>query len=141
MSNLTKVQEFHKAFNIGKAFDIDTLNLRFSLLMEEWNEYCDAQRRLRTDLNCKIGKQELLDAMCDMVYIIYGTADVFDMDIDGAFAEVHASNMSKLDKNGKPLINGINCPMDMSRPKGKVLKSDQFFEPNLKPFLNNKDNK
>ena len=45
-----------------------------------------------------------------------------------AFTEVHESNMSKLDKDGNPIY----------REDGKVLKSDQYFKPNLKQFLTTK---
>lgn len=49
------------------------------------------------------------------------------------FNEVHASNMSKLDENGKPIINdGI---LDPNKPVNKILKSDLFFEPKLKEIL------
>ncbi len=44
---------------------------------------------------------------------------------EAAFDEVHNSNMSKLDKNGNPIY----------REDGKVLKSDQYFKPNLNQFL------
>ena len=51
------------------------------------------------------------------------------------FQEVHLSNMSKLDENGKPIINdGI---LDPSKPIGKILKSKLFFEPRLKEILEN----
>ena len=45
-----------------------------------------------------------------------------------AFDEVHNSNMSKLDSAGNPIF----------RADGKVLKSDQYFKPNLNQFINNK---
>ena len=49
------------------------------------------------------------------------------------FNEVHASNMSKLDENGKPIINdGI---IDPRKPIGKVLKGSNYFEPKLKEIL------
>ena len=51
------------------------------------------------------------------------------------FQEVHLSNMSKLDENGKPIINdGV---LDSSKPIGKILKSKLFFEPRLKEILEN----
>jgi predicted HAD superfamily Cof-like phosphohydrolase len=43
-----------------------------------------------------------------------------------AFLEVHNSNMSKLDDNGNPIFRG----------DGKVLKSSNYFKPNLKQFIN-----
>ena len=53
---------------------------------------------------------------------------VKDNCFEKAFDEVHNSNMSKLDKNGNPIY----------REDGKVLKSDQYFKPNLKQFLTTK---
>jgi hypothetical protein len=43
--------------------------------------------------------------------------------------------MSKLDKNEEPIINGVNG-FDDTRPIGKILKSENYFKPNLKQFLN-----
>ena len=49
------------------------------------------------------------------------------------FEEVHLSNLSKLDDNGKPIINdGI---LDPSKPIGKILKGKNYFEPRLKEIL------
>ena len=51
------------------------------------------------------------------------------------FEEVNLSNMSKLDENGKPIINdGI---LDPSKPIGKILKGNNYFEPRLKEILEN----
>jgi predicted HAD superfamily Cof-like phosphohydrolase len=41
------------------------------------------------------------------------------------FEEIQRSNMSKLDKDGKPIF----------REDGKVMKSDQYFKPNIKAIL------
>ena len=43
------------------------------------------------------------------------------------FQEIQRSNMSKLDKNGKPIF----------REDGKVLKSDLYFKPKIKKILDN----
>ena len=51
------------------------------------------------------------------------------------FEEVHLSNLSKLDENGKPIINdGI---LDPNKPIGKILKGKNYFEPRLKEILEN----
>lgn len=42
-----------------------------------------------------------------------------------AFEEVHRSNMSKLDENGKPIF----------REDGKIIKGTNYFRPNLKQFF------
>jgi hypothetical protein len=44
--------------------------------------------------------------------------------------------MSKLDENGNPIINGENGIYDETRPFGKVLKSKNYFSPNLEQVLN-----
>lgn len=55
--------------------------------------------------------------------------------LDEMFTEVHKSNLSKLDDEGNPLINGNNWVLDVNKPLGKVLKSKNFFEPNLYGIL------
>jgi predicted HAD superfamily Cof-like phosphohydrolase len=42
------------------------------------------------------------------------------------FEEIQRSNMSKLDVNGNPIY----------REDGKVLKSDQYFKPDIRTILN-----
>lgn len=54
--------------------------------------------------------------------------------IDDGLQEVYESNMSKLTKEGEVLINGVNIHVD-NKPLGKILKSDQFFEPKLQQIL------
>jgi predicted HAD superfamily Cof-like phosphohydrolase len=41
------------------------------------------------------------------------------------FTEIHRSNMSKLDENGKPIY----------REDGKILKSNLYFKPQIKEVL------
>lgn len=61
---------------------------------------------------------------------------VFTFNYDGklvsAMAEVHASNMSKLGADGKPVV----------REDGKILKGPNYFKPDLEGvigFLDNED--
>ena len=67
----------------------------------------------------------MLDAICDLIYVAIGFALKAGMDIDGAFREVHRSNMSKLDKDGKPI----------KRADGKVLKGPHFTPPKLDAYI------
>lgn len=146
MNKLEALSAFHNAFGIKKPNKMDTqeysdfLALRTSLLKEEYEEGRDAMVSIQATLSEGMSptleqKAELFDAYVDMLYLIYGTADLLDVDIDAMFAEVHASNMSKLDENGNPIINGENGVLDETRPLGKVLKSDKFREPELKQFV------
>jgi len=60
-----------------------------------------------------------------MVYVIYGTALTYGIDLDAVINEIHESNMSKLDDNGDPLYH----------PDGKVKKSDRYIPPDIPKVL------
>lgn len=71
--------------------------------------------------------EHVMGAMRDIVYYIDGVGKALGYDLDGAFAEVHRSNMSKLGDDGKPV----------KRIDGKVLKGPSYTPPNLAPFVPN----
>lgn len=117
-TNFEKVQQFHKAFKIETPekftiLDDDQLKLRWRLIDEEIEELYDA-----IDSG---NKYEIAKEMADVLYVVYGMADFYGIDIDEVFAEVHRSNMSKLDSDGNPIY----------REDGKVLKSENFFKADL----------
>jgi predicted HAD superfamily Cof-like phosphohydrolase len=121
---LDSVAEFHEVFKIGNADKITLLEekdytLRFNLIKEENEEYLEA---------CK-NKDivEIADALGDQLYILCGTILKHGLQhkIEEVFDEIHRSNMSKLDENGKPIY----------REDGKVLKSNRYFRPDIKKIL------
>jgi hypothetical protein len=66
---------------------------------------------------------ETIDADLDTILAyVFKYAEKYDF--EGAFKEVHRSNMSKLD-NGKPIY----------REDGKVLKGPNYSPPDLSPFV------
>jgi len=67
----------------------------------------------------------IADALADIVYVVYGTALTYGIDLDAVLREVHRSNMSKLGRDGKPLI----------REDGKVVKSENYFPPDIASIL------
>ena len=75
---------------------------------------------------------EVADALGDMMYILCGTIIEHGMQhiIEEVFDEIHRSNLSKLDENGNPIY----------REDGKVIKGPDYFPPNLKQFLQKKNN-
>ena len=120
------VRSFHDAFGIpnaavptGDLGDRDAL-LRYKLIREENEEYLEAA--LRGDL------VEVADALGDILYILCGTLLKHGLEhkIHEVFREIQRSNMSKLDVNGNPIY----------REDGKVLKSDQYFKPDIRTILN-----
>lgn len=131
---IKQLEQFQKAFG-GLSNTKPTLIprenflLRIKLSQEELNEYKDAC--LDEDI------VEVFDAILDRLFLAFGDAVEHGLQnvLEKGFNEVMRSNMSKLDDNGEPLINGINCKRDETRPYGKVLKSKNYTEPNLKQFL------
>ena len=121
------VAEFHDSFWIPNKYspiakvDEKDLKLRYSLMKEENEEYLQAAKE--GDLT------EIADALGDMLYILCGTILTHGLQnkMKEVFQEIQRSNMSKLDKNCKPIF----------REDGKVLKSDLYFKPNIKKILDN----
>ncbi len=119
------VEEFHNSFGISNAYspvsllDEKDLQLRYNLMKEENEEYLHAAKN--GDL------VEIADALGDMLYILCGTILKHGLQekITDVFEEIQKSNMSKLDKNGKPIY----------REDGKVMKSELYFKPDIKSVL------
>jgi predicted HAD superfamily Cof-like phosphohydrolase len=117
------VVEFHGAFNLpmrqlpSTEINYALARLRVALLEEEASEFVTASEE--GDL---IG---IADALADIVYVAYGTALTYGIDLDSVLQEVHRSNMSKLGSDGVPLI----------RSDGKVLKSENYFPPDIEAVL------
>lgn len=70
-------------------------------------------------------KVAYFDAICDVIYAMAQQAHLYGFPLAQGLREVHRSNMSKLDKEGKPII----------REDGKVLKGENFTEPDLASIL------
>ena len=122
MSNFNKVGIFMKTFGqdvkYKPSFSSDKINkLRISLIREELEELIEAMKN--KDL------LEVADALTDILYVTYGAGHAFGIDLDKCFDEVQSSNMSKLDKDGKPIYN----------ESGKVMKGPNYFKPDLKKFI------
>ncbi|MBI2271541.1 MAG: nucleoside triphosphate pyrophosphohydrolase family protein [Bacteroidetes bacterium] len=120
-----KVKEFHEVFLIGNRENPEVnvseqeYMLRYNLLKEENDEYLEA---------CKSGNLvEVADALGDQLYIIFGTILRHGLHhkIEEVFDEIHRSNMSKLDEEGKPIF----------REDGKIMKSNNYFKPDIKKVL------
>lgn len=131
---LAQVAEFQTAFGQNIAteptfIEPSTYDLRYELMKEENEEYLQACQE--NDL------VEIADALADKLYILCGTILEHGMRgiIEDCFNEVQRSNMSKLDDDGNPIINGQNGVFDPKKAMGKILKSNNFSEPNLKQFL------
>lgn len=95
----------------------ETEQLRLDLLREEYQEYLDA-----TELEDLV---EIADALGDMVYIIYGTARAYGIDLNAVLTEIHRSNMAKVGPDGSV----------RRRADGKILKPEGWQPPNIARVL------
>ena len=109
---MKKVREFHEKMElaIDQPFSKELLELRMRLIFEEVQELAEVGLDLEGNLDQQerhVMIQDLLKEMCDVVYVIKGTAVSFGLDFDKAYEFVHKSNMSKFpftkDENGKVL--------------------------------------
>lgn len=110
--------------------ELSVVDLRVKLIKEEFDELVMAL----TSGNLV----EAVDALMDLQYVLDGTVIALGLHHKQRelFDEVQRSNMSKLDRGGKPIINDGTLRPDL--PVGKVLKSDKFVPPNLEKILYDK---
>ncbi len=113
-----KVRQFHTAFDLlinGKptAIDLKAMTLRYHLIDEELSEFLDA-----------MSKQDLVavaDALGDLLYVVYGAAVSYGIDLEPVFNEIHRSNMSKIGGH--------------KNEAGKWVKPASYSPANLRPIL------
>lgn len=124
MNNEQKmVDEFHRKFgheyrqkpdaNVG----IEVQSLRYDLIYEELQELNEAM----LDRNIV----DVADALGDLLYVVYGTAVVYGLDMEPIFEEIHRSNMTKVWPDGDVRY----------APNGKVLKPDTYESPDLSTII------
>ncbi|HMU55953.1 MAG TPA: MazG nucleotide pyrophosphohydrolase domain-containing protein [Nitrospira sp.] len=87
------VEAFHRMFDIvtnpvPTAVGTATRQLRLRLIQEEFDELREA---LEGDDLPAVAKE-----LADLLYVVYGTAVSYGIDMEPVFREVHRSNMSKV---------------------------------------------
>src|SRR5689334_25297120 len=118
MTPQSMVERFHRLFDIHvqeKPGPIDerTRILRERLIQEEFDELKQAMNH--DDLPA-IAKE-----LADLLYVVYGTAVSYGIDMNPVFGEVHRSNMSK--------IGGYK------REDGKWVKPPSYSPAAIEPIL------
>ena len=96
-SNFRKVKDFNEVFGVDTpkfplsnvvASNPKLAALRQDLITEECEELVEAMKENNFT--------EMVDALADILYVVYGAGAAFGVDLDKAFDIVHASNMSKV---------------------------------------------
>lgn len=113
-----KVLEFHRTFEghleVTPKFPPPAeQDLAYALINEELGE-------LREAINAK-DIVEVADALGDLLYVVYGAALRFGMDLQPVFDEIHRSNMTK--KGG------------YKRADGKWIKPSTYQPPQIEKVL------
>jgi len=115
MSNQTKVKAFMlKAEQKVRVHPMmptaSECDLRLSLIKEELGELEEAITNI--DL------VEVADGLADLLYVIYGAANTFGIDIQEVFDEVHRTNLTKFSVGGYRRSDGKWFkPPDWEPPK------------------------
>lgn len=89
----TMVEAFHSRFdilvrNVPTEATEETKQLRVRLIQEEFDELKEA---MATGNLAAVAKE-----MADLLYVTYGTAVSYGIDMEPVFQEVHRSNLSKV---------------------------------------------
>lgn len=112
------VEEFHRKFDIlvqagPMAASEETKRLRIRLIQEEFDELKESMAA--GDLAA------LAKEMADLLYVVYGTAVSYGIDMEPVFREVHRSNLSK--------VGGYK------REDGKWVKPPTYSPANIAPII------
>lgn len=172
----TMVRAFHKLYGlpIGRTLvgqSVSRRELRLKLILEEFLETVKASGFQITaknmvnfgpgsfDLEHIEGSQqdivEIADGLADIVYVCFGMAIEYGIDLMAVLREVHAANLTKLGEDGKPIINGVTYgyrergpqmedgfsrdpddDFDPTLPVGKVLKGPNYMKAQVARILN-----
>lgn len=100
--------------------DIDPKHVMNGMLKREWvapPELCYSDNL--------VDMVETADAFADLDVVVNGGMLALGIPAGLVAYEVYLSNMSKLDKDGQPIYDA----------NGKIVKSDQFREPDIKTIL------
>ena len=112
------VEAFHSKFEIvaqTTPMDVseETKHLRVRLIQEEFDELKEAM--------ASGNLAEVAKEMADLLYVTYGTAVSYGIDMEPIFQEVHRSNLSK--------IGGYK------RADGKWVKPPTYSPANIQPIV------
>lgn len=109
------VKEFHEKFGLTTNStptmpNSDDILLRMRLIDEESEEFSAA-----------VSLAETADALGDLLYVVYGAAVTYGIDLEPVFKEIHRSNMSKVWADGSVKKDSY----------GKVIKPPTYSPANI----------
>lgn len=122
VNNVPDMTHTHEALTWRSAFHVatpapDTAGFQLTLIDEEYTEFLDA---LGED-----DEAHTLKELADLVFTSYQFAAAKGWNLDLALTRLFESNMSKLDIDGKPILD----------ERGKVLKGPAYIEANFSDLI------
>lgn len=132
-SNFRKVVNFNEVFGVKthshpqlNIFDSDPslVSLRMKLIREEMKELEEAVS--------KKDMTETVDALTDILYVVYGAGSSFGINLDKAFDIVHESNMSKTCKTLEHAEETVKWYLDNSEIYNKNNPEQSPIEPAIR---------
>lgn len=116
MSHTQEALIWRSAFKVSTPAP-DTAGFQLTLIDEEYTEFLEA---------CgEDDEAHTLKELADLVFTAYQFAAAKGWNLDLALTRLFESNMSKLDIDGKPILD----------ERGKVLKGPGYFEPQLSDLI------
>jgi predicted HAD superfamily Cof-like phosphohydrolase len=125
---------------VPRLVDPSTLILRQRLMREEMLE----SGELFDSMNAE-DLEGIADGLADLLYVVYGTAVSYGLDMDTIFNVIHENNLTKFDecpnKGDFPNCSRA-CPkcagksfVAITDAGGKVMKNPTWQPPDLKPYV------
>jgi predicted HAD superfamily Cof-like phosphohydrolase len=116
------VRDFHNLFEMEQNDHPHEISeaeaaLRIHLMEEELREVITAIAYEHLE--------EVAKELADLLYVVYGAANAYGLDMEPIFAEVHKSNMTKMPEDG----------MVKYREDGKVIKPATYTPADIKPIV------
>ena len=113
----TQAEEFRHCYEVKNS--VANRQMQRSLVREEFNEFLHATSAMFFDEGAP---EDALKELADLVYVCFQYAENEEWDLSEALNRVHASNMSKLGSDRRPI----------RREDGKILKGSNYQPPDLK---------
>lgn len=107
-----QAEEFRHCYGVKNGKDLIAMQQR--LIDEEYKEFCEAYTA-----------ENALKELADLVYVCFQYSENMEWDLLTALDRVHASNMSKLGPDKKPI----------RRQDGKILKGPNYKPPVLSDLV------
>lgn len=125
---MSLVEDFHRKYGqpapLGPPLlpDVELVRLRMRLIREEYEETrveLEQLLKVRDPDEAVLLFRLLLKELCDLRYVVEGTAVAFGLPFEAAYREVHRSNMTKIP----------------GPPGGKAVKGPDYEAADIEQFV------